>query len=79
MDLVPLGVNKSTALKKIVEKLKINPQNIVAFGDNENDREMLEFVGYPVAMKNSKMESLGKFVTENVAKSLRKILDGEFE
>ena len=30
-------------------------------------------------MKNSKMESLGKFVTENVAKSLRKILDGEFE
>ena len=40
---------------------------------------MLEFVGNPVAMKNSKVESLGKFVTEDVAKTLRKILDGEFE
>ena len=79
MDLVPLGVNKASALKKIIERLGIDSESVVAFGDNENDREMLEFVGNPVAMKNSKVESLGKFVTEDVAKTLRKILDGEFE
>lgn len=79
LDLMPFGISKASALKKILDRLKIDSSEVIAFGDNENDRDMLEFVGNPVAMKNSKMESIGKFVTENVAKSLRKILDGEFE
>ena len=78
-NLMPFGISKASALKKIIERLGIDSESVVAFGDNENDREMLEFVGNPVAMKNSKVESLGKFVTEDVAKTLRKILDGEFE
>ncbi len=47
------GVNKSFAVKKLAEKLNVKPEEIIAFGDSENDREMLKFVGKGVAMWNA--------------------------
>ncbi|MBR1421604.1 MAG: HAD family hydrolase [Selenomonadaceae bacterium] len=81
IDIVPPNVNKATALKKILETLNISPKDVIAFGDNENDREMLELVGCPIVMKisNPAIQSIGKFVTDNVAISLEKFLEGELK
>lgn len=47
-------------LKEIGERLGIAPDEMAAFGDNENDRAMLEFVGHPYLMEvcNPTMENI---------------------
>lgn len=45
--------NKGEALKKLIEYLKINPKDVVAIGDNINDRSMIENAGLGIAMGNS--------------------------
>lgn len=52
VDFAPTGTSKGAALKRIGEKLSIKPEEMAAFGDNENDRTMLEFVGHPYIMEN---------------------------
>ncbi len=53
LEISRIGVNKSFGVKKLAEKLNIKPEEIIAFGDSENDREMLKFVGKGVAMWNA--------------------------
>lgn len=76
LDLMPKGVNKALALSKILEKLEIDPEECVAFGDNYNDREMLEMVGRPVVMETGKPEikALTKEHTDTVEHYLEKLL-----
>jgi Cof subfamily protein (haloacid dehalogenase superfamily) len=52
-EIVPRGVNKGSALKIVADMLEINTDDIIAFGDNENDIEMLQFAGTGVAMGNA--------------------------
>ncbi|MCK5672479.1 MAG: Cof-type HAD-IIB family hydrolase, partial [Spirochaetales bacterium] len=49
-ELVPKGVNKGFALQLVSEILEIPCEEIIAFGDNENDIEMLQLAGTGVAM-----------------------------
>ena len=53
IDLVRTGVNKATGLKDLCERLDANPAGILAFGDGENDMEMLRYAGWGVAMSNA--------------------------
>lgn len=53
VDVVPHGVNKATAIKALADALHITMDEICAFGDSENDIEMLEAVGYPVVVANA--------------------------
>jgi len=52
-EIVPKGVNKGSALKIVSEMLEIDTKDIIAFGDNENDIEMLQLAGTGVAMGNA--------------------------
>jgi len=52
MDVVPPGVTKGTALAEWAERMGIGREEVMAIGDNWNDREMLEFAGVPVVMEN---------------------------
>ena len=52
VDFLPNNVNKGTAMKKISEILEIPLEDIAVFGDNENDRSVLEIVGHPYLMEN---------------------------
>ena len=52
-EIVPKGVNKGTALEIVSEMLEIDHKDIIAFGDNENDIEMLQLAGTGVAMGNA--------------------------
>ena len=48
------GVDKGVGLAMLRTKLGIDRMHVIAFGDNENDLEMLEGAGIGVAMGNSK-------------------------
>ncbi|MCR4590728.1 MAG: Cof-type HAD-IIB family hydrolase [Lachnospiraceae bacterium] len=79
LDFMPPGVHKGLALSKVLNRLGIDPENVLCFGDNENDREMLEMAGCPVAM-DSAVESIrvmGKYHTDTVEHALENILKGE--
>jgi Cof subfamily protein (haloacid dehalogenase superfamily) len=52
-EIVPKGVNKGSALEIVSEMMEINHDAIIAFGDNENDIEMLELAGTGVVMGNA--------------------------
>lgn len=46
-------VSKQSALKWLAERLDISKEQIIAFGDGENDIEMIEYAGIGVAMGNA--------------------------
>ncbi len=50
------GISKGYALKILGEKLGISTSEMMAFGDSENDIEMLKTVGIGVAMGNAMPE-----------------------
>ena len=70
------GTGKGEALEKLGKKLGILPEEMAAFGDNENDRTMLSFVGHPYLMEkcNPTMEEVEAKRCKKVEESLREIL-----
>ncbi|MFT8392967.1 MAG: Cof-type HAD-IIB family hydrolase [Liquorilactobacillus ghanensis] len=52
IELEPQGISKAFGLAYLADSYHIKRQNIIAFGDEHNDREMLEYAGLGVAMKN---------------------------
>ncbi|HXX43113.1 MAG TPA: Cof-type HAD-IIB family hydrolase [Candidatus Acidoferrales bacterium] len=53
MDVLGRGVTKGSALEQWARRKGIPRENVMAIGDNWNDREMLEYAGLPVVMGNS--------------------------
>lgn len=68
MDVLPLGGSKAEGIAALLEKLGLTADDAVAFGDGLNDKEMLEYVGFGVAMGNSHPELLpyANYVTAHV-------------
>ncbi len=56
MEILRDGINKGSALKWLCDKKGIKRENVIAFGDNYNDIEMIEFAGVGVAMENGEEE-----------------------
>ena len=50
LELLPDGVNKGSALRRVAAHLGIDVHEVVAIGDDENDREMIETAGIGIAM-----------------------------
>jgi Cof subfamily protein (haloacid dehalogenase superfamily) len=65
LDVLRRGVNKGSALEAWAAHRGVARQDVMALGDNWNDREMLEFAGVPVLMGNclAELKSLGWPVT----------------
>lgn len=57
-ELVPLGINKATGIQKLLKHLDMDQKDTFAFGDSNNDIEMLEYVATGIAMGNSYPEVL---------------------
>lgn len=53
LDVLDYGCNKGAALARWAKARGVAPAEVMAIGDNWNDREMLEFAGLPVLMANS--------------------------
>ncbi len=57
--------SKGHALRTLSQMLSIVPEEIVAFGDNHNDIDMLQFAGLGIAMGNAhdEVKALADYVT----------------
>lgn len=64
-EFTPKGVNKSTALHGVLQKLGIAPGEMMAFGDAQNDAEMLDLAGMGVAMGNAdnNLKAIADYIT----------------
>lgn len=64
IDLLPRGIHKGWGLRSLMERWKIDADQIMAFGDSENDLEMLELAGYSFAMENGeeKVKRMAKYI-----------------
>ncbi|MGL6124967.1 MAG: HAD family hydrolase, partial [Metamycoplasmataceae bacterium] len=49
-------LNKAITIKRLAEKLNIKTDEIVAFGDGENDIQMIKMAGLGIAMSNAVSE-----------------------
>lgn len=67
LDIMASNISKGRALRKLADRLNVDLRQVIAFGDNYNDIEMLQCVGLPIAMENS-VEEL-KLVAKQVTKS----------
>jgi len=56
LDLLPLGVSKGWALKRLATRMGADRKETMAIGDNWNDVEMLEWAGQAVVMGNAATE-----------------------
>lgn len=52
LEFVPRGINKAAALEKVARELGVPREEVMAFGDGENDVQMLEWAGMGVAMRH---------------------------
>ena len=58
LEVAAAGVDKASGLARLVQSLGIESHEVVAFGDNHNDIEMLSWAGLGVAMGNAVPEAL---------------------
>ncbi len=76
-EYVSFGKNKGTGIKALLEKLKIDRKDVVAFGDNYNDAEMLKLIPMSYAMENAKpqIKRICKYITADVCQSVYDITE----
>ena len=61
IEIMPPGINKGYAVKKLSEILNIELSKIIVIGDGINDKEMIEIPEvYSIVMNNSKYEEIKK-------------------
>lgn len=87
LEIAPKAISKATGLKRVLEHAyDFGIDAVVAFGDNYNDIDLLQSVGWGVAVGNARMEAkaVANEVThpnkeDGVAVTLEKIRDLKFE
>ncbi|WP_121615583.1 Cof-type HAD-IIB family hydrolase [Virgibacillus halodenitrificans] len=65
IEIVKKGMNKAVGLQKIAHYFDIPKGRIIAFGDEDNDLEMIDYAGVGVAMGNAidDLKSVAKHIT----------------
>ena len=53
IDILQDGIHKAWGLEELLKRWNLKPEQIMAFGDSENDIEMLELAGISYAMENA--------------------------
>ena len=79
LEFLPSGVNKAKGLTKLLSSFGESLDNLMAFGDEENDLEMIAGAGFGVAMGNAipQIKEAAKAITldnntDGVAECLKK-------
>jgi hypothetical protein len=67
-EFTAMGVDKAKALQTVLEKKGFTREELIAFGDAENDATMLKLAGIGVAMGNATEEL--KQIADRVTLSL---------
>lgn len=68
MDVISKNGGKVTGIQKMLELFHIAQEEVIAFGDGENDIEMLKFAGIGVAMGNAddEVKAAADYVTTDI-------------
>lgn len=68
IDIIPEGGGKAVGVRATMERWGWTAEEVMAFGDGENDAEMLKLAGIGVAMGNSadEVKALADYVTGDV-------------
>ena len=53
IDILPVGIHKAWGIEQVIQPLGITMAQVMAFGDSDNDLEMLAQAGYSYAMENA--------------------------
>ena len=79
LEVMHKQASKTNAIQLLIEKYGIQQEEIIAIGDNYNDKSMIEFAGMGVAMGNApdEIKKVANYITdtnnnEGVAKALKK-------
>ena len=82
VDITAVGNSKGTRLLELLEMENIDPQAVVAFGDNFNDISMLQAVGLGIAMAGSETDvqaaakqTIGPNSEDSIAQTLKTLFD----
>ena len=65
LDIIQDGIHKAWALQELLKRWNIKSEEIMAFGDSENDVEMLELAGIAYVMENA--DEKAKAVATDIA------------
>lgn len=67
LEVVTKGVSKGETLAKYCDYKGIQPSEVITFGDNLNDLEMIEFADYGFAMNNAveKLKNSAKYIAKS--------------
>ena len=52
LEIVSKGIQKAKGVQEIANYLSIDQKDVIAFGDEHNDLELLDYAGWGVAMAN---------------------------
>lgn len=68
IDILPGGGGKALGMMEYLRRHGMDRSEIMAFGDGENDADMLEFAGIGVAMGNAadKTKAVADYVTDHI-------------
>ncbi len=68
VDVIAAGNSKAKGIRQMISHYNICREEIIAFGDGENDMEMLEYAGIGVAMGNAdpEVKEIADYVTDGV-------------
>lgn len=78
VELTSCGVHKATAVERILDLFQIKREELLVFGDNENDKELLSLTEFAYAMKGAKAEikQFCAYETENVTETIASLCFG---
>ena len=78
IEILPQGIDKGPSLVRLCQRLGMTTDNLMTFGDSNNDKQMLQLAGIGVAMGNAEddIKQAADYVTDTnnldgVAKALR--------
>ena len=82
IDILQDGIHKAWGLVELLKRWNLKPEQIMAFGDSENDIEMLELAGISYAMENAEeavKEIATKVAPANSQAGVYKVLENWLE
>jgi HAD-superfamily hydrolase, subfamily IIB len=82
IELTQININKATAIHQALSSLEIPRQRTIAFGDGNNDIEMLKYVQHGIAMENAPMSVkniASAITTSNNEEGIHKFLTNFFK
>lgn len=68
VDIVPAHSGKAAAIAKYLDRNRMTKEQIMAFGDGNNDVDMLQFAGIGIAMGNAedRIRAAADYVTDHI-------------